>query len=230
MAPSSSAASSSPTLFAPALVSTRHEYWHVFGIYVPIAIGVFALFTLLIVGFAIRGRLRAPGAASRRHKNDPLEMAYAGVLTCVAAFLLYVTFSAEHRIDSVSLRERPYLTVNVIGSQWEWTFSYPSYGITHRSGTVGRQALVVPAGEPVRLNIFSRDVIHSLWIPEIDFKRDAFPGARNVVVLDFPQRGRFQGHCAEFCGLRHADMAFPVYVVTPSRFTAWARSGGRASL
>jgi cytochrome c oxidase subunit 2 len=213
----------------PAIVDNAHEYHRVFDVYVPIAIGVFALFTLLIVGFAIRGRFRPPTATSKKHKNDPLEMGYAVLLTCVAAFLLYMTFSSEHRIDTVSLHEKPFVTIDVTGSQWEWTFYYPAYRITRRSGAVGRQPLVVPTGVPVRLNIFSRDVIHSLWFPSIDFKRDAFPGARNVVVLDFAHPGDSIGHCAEFCGVRHADMVFPLHAVSPSRFTAWARSGGASA-
>ena len=211
-----------------ALVDTRHEYQHVFDIYVPIGVGVFVLFTLLILGFAVRGRVRPPDRSARWHENNPVEAGYAVLLACVAAFLLYITFSAEHRIDSVSLKEHPYLTVDVTASQWEWTFTYPRYGIVHRSGYVGQQPLVVPTGEPVRFRLFSRDVIHSFWIPEIDFKRDAFPGTTETVVLDFPQTGHFIGHCAEFCGLRHAEMVFPVDAVSAGRFTSWARSGGTA--
>lgn len=211
------------------LVDTRHEYQHVFDIYVPIGVGVFLLFAGLIVAFAVRARFRAPERAARWHEHNPLEAVYAVLLACVAAFLLYVTFSAEHRIDSVSLKERPFLTVDVTASQWEWTFYYPGFRITHLSGYVGDQPLVVPIHEPVRFNILSRDVIHSFWIPELNFKRDAFPGAREVVVLDFPQAGRFVGHCAEFCGLRHAEMTFPVQAVSTSRFMSWARSGGRSS-
>jgi cytochrome c oxidase subunit 2 len=214
-------------VFPLAIVDNRHAYYQVFDWYVPIAIAVFALFTLLIVGFAICGRFRAPGETSHKHKNDPLEGAYALFLTAVVAGLLYLTFSTEHRIDTVSLKEKPFTTIDVTGSQWEWTFYYPSYRITARSGAVGRQALVVPAGVPVRFNIVSRDVIHSLWFPVIDFKRDAFPGARNVVVLDFDRVGDSVGHCAEFCGVRHADMVFPIHVVTRQRFTTWARSGGK---
>jgi len=37
----------------------------------------------------------------------------------------------------------------------------------------------------------------------------------------------FPGQCAEFCGLRHADMIFTAHAVSPSSFTAWARDKGR---
>ena len=61
------------------------------------------------------------------------------------AFLLYLTFTAEHRVDTVVDRERPSLTIDVTAAKWEWQFSYPGYGIVVRSGTVGHQPLVVPS-------------------------------------------------------------------------------------
>ena len=68
------------------LVSTRSEFDRLASIYLPIAIGVFALFTLLIVFFAIRGRFRAE--PSDGAENNPLEGSYAVLLVCVVAFLL----------------------------------------------------------------------------------------------------------------------------------------------
>ena len=56
--------------------------------------------------------------------------------------------------------------------------------ITHRSGTVAHQTLVVPIGEPIRFKITLRDVIHSSWSPEIGLKRDAIPGAGETVLLN----------------------------------------------
>ena len=211
-----------------AIVDTRKVYDWVFNIYVPIAIGVFALFTLLIVGAVLIYRRNA--RASRRHEANALEISYAVLLTCVAAFLLYVTFSAEHKIDTASARERPAVTIDVIASRWQWTFHYRKAGITQVSGTVGHQPLVVPIGVPVRFRIASRDVIHSFWIPQLNFKHDAIPGSTQVVTLDFDRSGHFSGSCAEYCGLLHSDMVFTADAVPLKRFRAWLRGGGgRAS-
>ena len=220
----------SATRAAAGLVDTRHEYEHLFSIYVPIAIGVFAVIVLAIAYCLLRYRRRPPELAARWHENNRLEGSYALVLAGVVAFLLYLTFTAEHRVDTVSARERPSVTVDVIGSKWEWTFRYRDYMITERSGTVGRQPLVVPTGEAVRFNLSTVDVIHAFWVPEVRFKRDLIPGATQSVTLVFPAAGSFQGQCAEFCGLRHADMVFNVRAVSPAAFAAWAHSGGRAPI
>lgn len=213
-----------------ALISTRREYDALASVYLPIAIGVFAIFTVLIVGSVLRYRRRPPEEASKAHENNPLETGYALMLTAVVAFLLYLTFHTEHRIDTVSLRQRPALTVDVTAAKWEWEFTYPAYGITHFSGTTGRQPLVVPQNEPIRFNLASQDVMHAFWVPELEFKRDLIPGAVERVVLAFTHTGLYRGQCAEFCGLRHPEMVFNVRVLSPSRFTAWARSRGTTGI
>jgi cytochrome c oxidase subunit II len=216
-------------LLAPALVDTRHEYDHLFAIYVPIAIGVFALIVVTIVFAVLRYRGRSPDQAARWHEHNPVEGGYAVLLGLVAAFLLYLTFTAEHRVDTVANRERPSLTIDVTGAKWEWQFYYPAYGFSVRSGTVGRQPLVVPTNEAIRFNLTSADVIHAFWVPELRFKRDLTPGSTQTVTLDFDHPGVFGGQCAEFCGLRHADMVFTVHAVSPSQFGTWAASGGKAA-
>jgi cytochrome c oxidase subunit 2 len=186
---------------------------------------------VLVMGLAVLRYRRRPAAkAARWHENNPLEGAYAAFLAVVVAFLLYVTFTAEHQVDTVSARERPSLTIDVTGAKWEWQFALPTYGFSVRSGTVGRQQLVVPTGEAIRFNLVSVDVIHSFWIPALRYKRDLIPGATESVTLMFPTAGAFAGQCAEFCGLRHADMVFTVHAVSPAQFEAWAHSRGRASV
>jgi cytochrome c oxidase subunit II len=213
-------------LSVPALVSTRGEYDHLASIYLPIAIGVFVLIVLVVLVVVLIFRRRPVERAARWHEHNPIEGTYALLLACTAAFLLYLTFSAEHQTDTVANRQRPAVVIDVLASKWEWTFTYPSYGFSVRSGTVGRQPLVVPAGEAVRFNLNSLDVIHSFWIPAIRYKHDAIPGSTQVITVSFG-RGVFPGQCAEFCGLRHSDMVFTTYAVSPSAFASWARGKGR---
>jgi cytochrome c oxidase subunit II len=208
-----------------ALISTRHEFWSLADVYGPIAIGVCLIVLLLVVWAVLRYR-RRPEAATW-HENNPLEAGYAVVLTLVAAFLLYLTFSHEHRVDTVANREEPSLTIDVTGARWEWQFTYPRYGIVQRSGTVGNKPLVVPTNEPIRFNTTSIDVIHGFWIPQLEFKHDLFPGKVQSQVLTFTQTGTFPGQCSVFCGLRHPEMVFTVEAMTPSGFAAWVRSKTR---
>jgi cytochrome c oxidase subunit 2 len=213
-----------------ALISTRHEYDALFSIYVPIGSGVFVIIVLVVLFAVLRYRGRPLDAVGRWSENNPLEISYALLLACIAAFLLYLTYHYEHRIDTVAQRQRPALTINVTSAKWEWEFQYPTSRITHYSGTVQRQPLVIPVDEPIRFNLQALDVIHAFWVPNLEYKHDIIPGFITHVTLTFTDVGLFRGQCAQFCGLRHADMVFNVRVLPAARFAAWERSGGRMPL
>jgi cytochrome c oxidase subunit 2 len=210
------------------LVSTRSEFDRLASIYLPIAIGVFALvlaLTLLtVLHYWRHPRVSGPSDLPRT------EGAYAVLLALVAALLIYLSLSAEHKVDTVASHERPSLTVDITAAKWEWEFDYPGFGIVHRSGTVGDQPLVVPANRAIRFNLASQDVIHAFWVPELRFKRDLIHGTIEHITLTFTQVGSFKGQCAEFCGLRHSEMVFTVKVLQPARFATWLaanRTGSR---
>jgi cytochrome c oxidase subunit 2 len=207
---------------ALALVVTRDQYKHLFGIYVPIALGVFALIVVTTLTAVLVFRRRRVEDAAKWHENNRLEGGYAVLLVCVIAFLLYLTFSAEHQVDRVSAQERPQLTIDVYGAKWEWQFSYPAYGINRYSGTVASEPLVVPTGEAIRFRLITRDVIHEFWVPELRYKHDLIPGSVQKATLVFPRAGTFSGQCAEFCGLYHARMTFTVQALSPAQFNDWA--------
>jgi cytochrome c oxidase subunit II len=215
---------------AAVLVSTRTEYGHLFSIYVPIAAGVFVVVVLVMIGAILRyRRARTP---ARRNNATALEGSYAVLLACVVAFLLWETFSAEHQVDTVAKRERPSLTINVTAARWEWNFAYAGDGVTARSGRTGHQPLVVPANRAIRFNLASLDVIHAIWIPELEFKRDLIPGHTGHVTLTFTRTGTFGGQCAVFCGEYHSEMVFTVRVLPPAGFADWLaahRATGRAA-
>ncbi len=69
----------------------------------------------------------------------------------------------------------------------------------------------------------SRDVIHSFFVPDLLFKRDAIPGRTTTFTFTPTQLGTFHGQCAEFCGLWHSKMTFDVKVVAPLDYQAWIK-------
>jgi cytochrome c oxidase subunit 2 len=212
-----------------ALVETSREYRHVFDIYVPIALGVFGLIVVLVLAAVLVYRRRPVSRAARWHEHNPLEAAYAALLALVVGFLLYVTYSAENRVDAVAREEQPQLRVNVFGARWEWHFQYPEYGIDRYSGTVGDEQLVVPTDEAIAFRLVSVDVVHEFWVPELKYKHDLIPGMAQTEVLTFPTPGTFQGHCGEFCGLYHTRMVFTVKALAPAQFDAWVAAHRRST-
>jgi cytochrome c oxidase subunit 2 len=116
------------------------------------------------------------------------------------------------------------VVVNVLGFQWSWQFSYPQYGVTTTGYMVGEgplPVLEIPAGETVRFNLASQEVVHSFWVPDFLFKRDVIPGHPNHFEITATRTGTFTGHCSELCGLYHSKMLFTLKVVTPQQFQAY---------
>jgi cytochrome c oxidase subunit 2 len=110
---------------------------------------------------------------------------------------------------------RDALQVRVLGRQWWWEFRYPSLGV------VTANEMHVPAGWPVALALDGPDVIHSFWVPMLGGKRDVVPGRANRLVFTPEVPGEYQGQCAEFCGVSHANMGMRIIVDPPEVFARW---------
>jgi cytochrome c oxidase subunit 2 len=115
----------------------------------------------------------------------------------------------------VRSRETPALTVRGIAHQWWWEFHYPALGIATRN------RLDAPAGEVVRFELTSADVIHAFWIPGMFEPEIVAPRVARVVDLRF-RRGTTVGTCSAVCGCAPGCMSFRVRARTRERFERWA--------
>ncbi|CAL9323596.1 cytochrome c oxidase subunit II [Streptomyces sp. SudanB182_2057] len=206
----------------------RHIFGTVFTVEAAIAGAVFLAVLGLLAWTLLRHRGgHLPAGAAERAERPRLEAYYVGALAAFAVFLVAWTAWQNHR-EHPAAGPRP-LRVDVTGFQWCWTFRYPG-SPAHRSVTgtcKGRDmpTLVVPAGRTVQLRLTSRDVVHSLWVPGLRYKTDAFPHHVNTLTLTLDRAGRWRGRCAEFCGQRHHTMDFWIKAVPPRAYDRWAHGG-----
>jgi cytochrome c oxidase subunit 2 len=151
----------------------------------------------------------APSTSARNHR---LIFGGGVVLPVLVLTPLYVL--SLH--TSASLRQpREALTIRVVGHMWWWEVHYPSQGI------VTANELHIPAGEPVRIELTSADVIHTFWVPRLNGKRDMIPGIETVTWLQAESPGTYRGQCSEYCGLQHANMALLVIAQERPDFDVW---------
>lgn len=152
-----------------------------------------------------------------------VEALYAVALAAVAAVLIAATLRTESRVDA--LDPNPAVTIRVDGFRWGWRFFYPQGRISVVGDRTHPPTLNVPTDETVRFELTSRDVIHSFWIPELRFKRDAFPGRTTSFDLVFDSNTI--GRCAEFCGIGHDGMTFGIAAMSPAGFDSWRRAAAK---
>ena len=98
--------------------------------------------------------------------NSTLEVTWTILplfLVMIFAYLGAGNLAAIRKVDPNAI------VVKVTGQQWSWSFEYPAYGVTSNE-------MHVPVNQQVLLQMTSRDVIHSFWVPEFRPKQDVVPG------------------------------------------------------
>jgi cytochrome c oxidase subunit 2 len=164
--------------------------------------------------------------------NNVLELIYTGVPVIIVVVLFVFTASTENRV--LAETDDPDVTVDVLAFQWNWDFSYndvngtqpktPDGQAVHTVGSTREIPLMVlPAGRTIEYRLRSRDVIHSFYVPEMNYKRDVFPypeknNQDNTFQNKIDRPGSFVGRCAELCGSYHAFMNFEVRALPGQQF------------
>ena len=198
--------------------------WYIFGgAALFVAVFVYGLIAFCLV----RWRERAGNTAipPQFMKNPPIEITGVVIPLIMVIGLFYISYVREGVVDF--LKPHPYTIVNVTAYRWSWQFRYPSRGIAVNGTVHNPPTLVMPLGKMTQINLYSDDVVHSMWMPSFLFKRDANPGMTNHFDVTPTQIGVFHGVCAEYCGLDHALMTFTIKVVPVGVYDRWLAGGGR---
>jgi cytochrome c oxidase subunit II len=176
---------------------------------------VLVMGAVLIIIFKFRAKEGDDELPRQLHGNDKLEIGWtilpAIVLALIAIPTAATVFSLQDRVDN------PDMEIEVYGQQWWWEFRYEVDG----QEIVTANELVFPAGTNIRLNIQSRDVIHSFWLPKLNGKKDAVPGRNHGLSIEADEPGVFWGQCTEFCGLSHADMRIRGVALNEADWEEW---------
>jgi cytochrome c oxidase subunit 2 len=84
--------------------------------------------------------------------------------------------------------------------------------------------LYLPVDKSVKIQLQSRDVIHSFWIIDFLYKKDMYIGRDNYWSFTPTREGTYAGKCAELCGEYHSAMLFNVKVVSESEYEDYLAS------
>jgi len=182
---------------------------------------------------AYRRRKGTVGFPRQTSFNLPLEVFYLTIPLFMVLVFFYFTDRDQQAIDD---RSKPAdVVVDVRGKQWAWDFNYKQGDVVtedvHEAGVQAHltgaevdkeklPTLYLPVNKSVDLELNSRDVIHSFWVPAFLQKRDMIPGKTNYIRFTPTKEGTYDGKCAELCGEYHSEMLFRVKVVSESEFQA----------
>jgi cytochrome c oxidase subunit II len=191
---------------------------------------IFVLVEAAIVFAVVRYRRRGDMLPPQFHGNNLLEVVWTVVPLLIVAGLFVVSWGVLNRVEAKA--DKPRVTINVVGFQWQWQFTYegervplpadqPPEDLTVKGTIAKPPVMYLPVGEPIRFNAQAQDVIHSFYVREFLFKRDAFPDHVNTFDLTITKPGVYGGQCTEYCGLQHQAMRFTIRAVPRAQYEEW---------
>lgn len=196
------------------------------------AAAIFVIVEGLLIFALLRFRQKRGEAPPRQvHGNTRLEIAWT-----VAPAVLLLVIAVPMVALIVDLGRAPAedaLRVRVTGFQWAWQFEYLEFTGADGEPLTSLGELHIPVGREIGVELESRDVVHSFWVPRLAGKFDVFPvqrdtetgeiiaGRVNRFWFNATEPGSFSGQCAEFCGLGHADMRMVIMAETEEEFQQW---------
>jgi len=181
-----------------------------FAIILGISVFFLVAITAVMIWFVIRYNRKRNPKAENIHENHKLEIIWTVIPTLLVLIMFYYGWMGYKPMRSFP---KDSIQVKAIAQMWSWNFEYPN-GKTS-------DTLVVPIDKPVTLNLESRDVLHSLYIPAFRIKEDVVPGVDNKMWFIGQELGDYNILCAEYCGDRHSYMMSKVYVVPETDYTIW---------
>jgi len=167
--------------------------------------------TLVMIWFVIRYRRSRNPVPSDIRGNLLLETVWIVIPSFIALTMFVSGWNAY-----IGLRTVPEgaLEIEAVAQSFSWLFYYPD-------GKETENEIRVPVNTPVKLNITSADVIHSLFIPAFRIKVDAVKGIYTYAWFVAETQGEYFFQCTEFCGTGHAEMTGVVRVVTQAEYEEW---------
>jgi cytochrome c oxidase subunit 2 len=226
---------SSFSMYAPATEQAK-DIRDLYNILLVAATVVFVLVEGAIVFAVFRYRRRDDQLPPQFHGNNLLEVAWTVVPFVIVAVLFVLGWGVLNRIEARA--DNPRVVLNVVGFQWQWSFTYqdekvqvekgkPAEDLTIKGTGAKPAEIYLPVNQTIEVNTEARDVIHSFYVREFLFKRDAFPGHVNTFPLTITKPGVYHGQCTEYCGLAHQAMRFTVHAVPMSEYRRWLAEAKR---
>ena len=211
----------------------------IFWICVAIAVVVFSILIWAIVFFR---KSRGAVADTTLTHSTRLEIIWTIIPIII---LIGMAVPATRVLIAMEDTSEPDMTIKVTGYQWKWRYDYLDEGIgffssldeasnkarQRNSGIDPRsvenyllevdEPVVVPINKKIRFLTTANDVLHSWWVPDLGWKRDAIPGYINSSWALVTKPGVYRGQCAELCGKDHGFMPVVLHAVSEEEYRAW---------
>ncbi len=201
----------------------------------------------VVLGYYIwRFRDRGTGRATYTHGSAKLEI---GLMLLTGTVFVTLAAMGQKVWAQLHLKDAPpdAVQIEVTAQQFAWNIRYPGadgkfgktapkfiddqtnpVGVdpqdpTGKDDVVSVNRMAIPVNRSIRINLRSKDVTHSFFVPVLRLKQDAVPGMQIPIHFKAMKIGEYEIACAELCGLTHFKMKGYLMVMQDQEFDAWLK-------
>lgn len=173
--------------------------------------------TAVMIYFVWRYNKKRNPKPTQIEGNTKLEIIWTAIPTALVLVMFYFGWAGWK-----PMKDTPpdAMRVQTTARMWSWSFEYENGKLSSN--------LVLPVDKPVVLDLQSKDVIHSLYIPAFRVKEDVVPGREKEMWFVPQKEGNYDLFCTEYCGRRHAFMDARVKVKPREEFEEWYKQSTAA--
>ena len=202
--------------FGPEIDSLFYLIYYITGV-------AFILVTVLMLLFVVMYRERNDGRrATYSHGNTTLEIIWTVIPAAIFIVLSFMSVSSWAKIKRHAPESDFEIAVAAKQFNWEVSYAGPDAKLGTDDDVKFDNDIHVPVNKPIRVQLSSKDVIHSFFLPNLRLKQDAVPGRTILVWFEAIKPGKYELPCAELCGFGHSGMKGWLYVHTPEDYKKWA--------
>lgn len=177
-----------------------------------------------LIYFLFRYRRRDGEKARYVHGNRRLEIIWTIIPGLLFFGLAVYQTGTWRQIRQELPPASESLVISVEAEQFEWFATYA--GSDGEFGTeddieAPTNVIHVPVNKKVVVNLSSRDVLHSFFVPALRVKQDVLPGRTVPLWFEVTEPGEYEVACAELCGLGHYRMRAFLTAESEADFQAW---------
>ncbi|HTY55439.1 MAG TPA: cytochrome c oxidase subunit II [Candidatus Binataceae bacterium] len=181
------------------------------------------LVTVAMIVFMFKYRARPGRKATYIEGNPRLEILWTSATAIILVALAIMSRSTWADIKENGPPGDVFYKVSAKQFNWEITYPGPDGKIGTADDVTMDNDFHVPVNKVVRLDLSSKDVIHSFFVPNMRLKQDAVPGRIIHVWFEATEPGVYEIPCAELCGFGHSGMKGTLYVQSQQDYDAWLK-------
>jgi cytochrome c oxidase subunit 2 len=197
-------------------------------------------------------RGKNPKASYTGFHNHRFSLMHESAVALVEVILLVgFAFPLWAKVKTQAPPEDAAVKVHIVAEQFAWNIHYPGadnvFGrrdikLVSAQNPLGLDRtdpaakddittinqLHVPVHQLALIQLSTKDVIHSFFLPTMRVKQDAIPGMSIPVWFEASQTEKSEIACAQLCGLGHYRMRGYLSVDDPADYQAWLKENAPA--